>query len=286
MGILGNFNEERGYDMLLEVKNLNIEFHDHILPESVVDDVSFLIHEGEILGLVGESGSGKSMTALAIAGLLSRHDMKKTGEILFEGKELLTCPRGELRAIQGNEIGMIFQEPMTSLNPVKKIGWQVGESLRIHTELSKEEIKTRVLAMLKEVELEDPELVYEQYPHELSGGMRQRVMIASAMICRPKILIADEPTTALDVTIQAQILALIKRLSDKEGMAVLFISHDLSLVRMLCGRVIVMQQGRIIEEGETQQVFDHPEKEYTKLRISSIPVCERGRGLRFAGGNA
>jgi ABC-type dipeptide/oligopeptide/nickel transport system ATPase component len=286
MGILGNFNEERGYDMLLEVKNLNIEFHDHILPESVVDDVSFLIHEGEILGLVGESGSGKSMTALAIAGLLSRHDMKKTGEILFEGKELLTCPRGELRAIQGNEIGMIFQEPMTSLNPVKKIGWQVGESLRIHTELSKEEIKTRVLAMLKEVELEDPELVYEQYPHELSGGMRQRVMIASAMICRPKILIADEPTTALDVTIQAQILALIKRLSDKEGMAVLFISHDLSLVRMLCGRVIVMQQGRIIEEGETQQVFDHPEKEYTKLLISSIPVCERGRGLRFAGGNA
>ncbi len=286
MGILGNFNEERGYDMLLEVKNLNIEFHDHILPESVVDDVSFLIHEGEILGLVGESGSGKSMTALAIAGLLSRHDMKKTGEILFEGKELLTCPRGELRAIQGNEIGMIFQEPMTSLNPVKKIGWQVGESLRIHTELSKEEIKTRVLAMLKEVELEDPELVYEQYPHELSGGMRQRVMIASAMICRPKILIADEPTTALDVTIQAQILALIKRLSDKEGMAVLFISHDLSLVRMLCGRVIVMQQGRIIEEGETQQVFDYPEKEYTKLLISSIPVCERGRGLRFAGGNA
>ncbi len=286
MGILGNFNEERGYDMLLEVKNLNIEFHDHILPESVVDDVSFLIHEGEILGLVGESGSGKSMTALAIAGLLSRHDMKKTGEILFEGKELLTCPRGELRAIQGNEIGMIFQEPMTSLNPVKKIGWQVGESLRIHTELSKEEIKTRVLAMLKEVELEDPELVYEQYPHELSGGMRQRVMIASAMICRPKILIADEPTTALDVTIQAQILALIKRLSDKEGMAVLFISHDLSLVRMLCGRVIVMQQGRIIEEGETQQLFDYPEKEYTKLLISSIPVCERGRGLRFAGGNA
>ncbi len=272
--------------MLLEVKNLNIEFHDHILPESVVDDVSFLIHEGEILGLVGESGSGKSMTALAIAGLLSRHDMKKTGEILFEGKELLTCPRGELRAIQGNEIGMIFQEPMTSLNPVKKIGWQVGESLRIHTELSKEEIKTRVLAMLKEVELEDPELVYEQYPHELSGGMRQRVMIASAMICRPKILIADEPTTALDVTIQAQILALIKRLSDKEGMAVLFISHDLSLVRMLCGRVIVMQQGRIIEEGETQQLFDYPEKEYTKLLISSIPVCERGRGLRFAGGNA
>ena len=171
--------------MLLQVKNLNIEFHDHILPENVVSGVSFDMDEGELLGLVGESGSGKSMTALAVAGLLSRHDMKKTGEILFEGKELLTCPREELRAIQGNEIGMIFQEPMTSLNPVRKIGWQVGESLRIHTKLSKEEIKARVLAMLGEVELKEPELVYEQYPHELSGGMRQRVMIASAMICSP-----------------------------------------------------------------------------------------------------
>lgn len=268
--------------MLLQVKNLNIEFHDHILPESVVNDVSFELDEGELLGLVGESGSGKSMTALAIAGLLSRHDMKKTGEILFEGKDLLTCPRGELRAIQGNEIGMIFQEPMTSLNPVKKIGWQVGESLRIHTELSKEEIKARVLAMLGEVELKDPELVYEQYPHELSGGMRQRVMIASAMICSPKILIADEPTTALDVTIQAQILALLKRLSEKEGMAVLFISHDLSLVRTLCGRVIVMQQGRMVEQGSTEQIFCHPSEDYTKLLLSSVPVCERGKGLRFA----
>lgn len=268
--------------MLLQVKNLNIEFHDHILPESVVSGVSFDMDEGELLGLVGESGSGKSMTALAVAGLLSRHDMKKTGEILFEGKELLTCPREELRAIQGNEIGMIFQEPMTSLNPVRKIGWQVGESLRIHTKLSKEEIKARVLAMLKKVELKEPELVYEQYPHELSGGMRQRVMIASAMICRPKLLIADEPTTALDVTIQAQILSLLKRLSEKEGMAVLFISHDLSLVRMLCGRVIVMQQGRMVEQGETEQIFSRPSEDYTKLLLSSVPVCERGKGLRFA----
>lgn len=268
--------------MLLQVKNLNIEFHDHILPESVVSGVSFDMDEGELLGLVGESGSGKSMTALAVAGLLSRHDMKKTGEILFEGKELLTCPREELRAIQGNEIGMIFQEPMTSLNPVRKIGWQVGESLMIHTKLSKEEIKARVLAMLGEVELKEPELVYEQYPHELSGGMRQRVMIASAMICRPKLLIADEPTTALDVTIQAQILSLLKRLSEKEGMAVLFISHDLSLVRMLCRRVIVMQQGRMVEQGETEQIFSCPSEDYTKLLLSSVPVCERGKGLRFA----
>ncbi len=270
--------------MLLEVKNLNIEFHDHLLPESVVTDVDFSMGEGDILGLVGESGSGKSMTALAIAGLLRRHDMKKTGEILFEGRELLTCPRGELRKIQGNDIGMIFQEPMTSLNPVKKIGWQVGESLRIHTELSDDEIKERVLSMLEEVELDNPQLIYGQYPHELSGGMRQRVMIALAMICKPKILIADEPTTALDVTIQAQIIALLKRLSDKEGMAVLFISHDLSLVRMLCERVAVMQHGRIVEQGNTEQIFRHPQEEYTKLLISSIPKCERGKGLRFAQG--
>lgn len=268
--------------MLLEVRDLNIEFHDHIIPETVVTDVDFSVEEGDILGLVGESGSGKSMTALAVAGLLSRHDMKKTGRILFEGKDLLTCPRRELRSIQGNDIGIIFQEPMTSLNPVKKIGWQVGESLRIHTALSTEEIKKRVLSMLGEVELDDPELIYDRYPYELSGGMRQRVMIALAMICRPKILIADEPTTALDVTIQAQIIALLKRLSDKEGMSILFISHDLSLVRMLCERVAVMQHGRIVEQGVTEQIFLHPREEYTKLLISSIPACERGKGLRFA----
>ncbi len=273
--------EKEGMCMLLEVRNLTIEFHDHLLPESVVCGVNFSVGEGDIFGLVGESGSGKSMTALAVAGLLSRHDMKKTGEILFEGKELLSCPRKELRRIQGNDIGIIFQEPMTSLNPVKTIGWQVGESLRIHTELSGEEIRRRVLSMLEEVELGDPELVYGQYPHELSGGMRQRVMIALAMICRPKMLIADEPTTALDVTIQSQIIELLKRLSDKEGMAILFISHDLSLVRMLCERVAVMQGGRIVEQGVTEQIFLNPREEYTKLLISSIPTCVRGQGLRF-----
>ena len=266
--------------MLLEVKNLNIEFHDHLIPETVVSDVNLTLDEGEILGIVGESGSGKSMTAHAIAGLLSRHDMKKTGEILFEGKDLLTCPRAQLRAIQGNGISVIFQEPMTSLNPVKKIGWQVGETLRIHTELDKAEIKQRVLDMLKRVELSDPELVYGQYPHELSGGMRQRVMIASAMICKPKILIADEPTTALDVTIQAQIVKLLKKINRTEKTAILFISHDLSLVKSLCERVVVMQRGKVVESGLSEEIFKHPKEDYTKFLVSAIPKCERGESMR------
>ena len=266
--------------MLLEVKDLNIEFHDHLIPETVVSDVDLTLSEGEILGLVGESGSGKSMTAHAIAGLLSRHDMKKTGEILFDGKNLLTCPREELRKIQGNDISVIFQEPMTSLNPVKKIGWQTGEALRLHTDLGPEEIKRKVLKMLELVELPDPELVYGQYPHELSGGMRQRVMIASAMICEPKILIADEPTTALDVTIQAQITALLKRFHETRHTAILFISHALSLIRTLCERVIVMRQGRVVETGTAEEIFRQPKEDYTKLLIEAIPKCERGKSMR------
>ncbi len=266
--------------MLLEVKKLNIQFHDKQRPETVVSNVDLMLQEGEILGIVGESGSGKSMTAHAIAGLLSRHDMKKTGEILFAGKNLLTCPRTELRRIQGNDIGIIFQEPMTSLNPVKKIGWQVGETLRIHTSLDKEEIKKQVLAMLEKVELRNPERVYEQYPAELSGGMRQRVMIASAMIGKPRILIADEPTTALDVTIQSQIVKLLKRLNQTEKTAILFISHDLSLVKGLCERVIVMQSGKVVERGLTREIFHNPKEEYTRLLVEAIPKCERGKSMR------
>lgn len=171
---------------LLEVTDLNIEFHDHLIPETVVHDFDLTLKEGEIVGLVGESGSGKSMSALAIAGLLSRRDMQKRGTILFEGTDLLTCDRSVLRKIQGNDIGVIFQEPMTSLNPVKKIGWQVEEALRIHTKLTKKERYQKAVLMLRDVELPHPERVYHQYPHELSGGMRQRVMIAAAMICSPE----------------------------------------------------------------------------------------------------
>lgn len=262
---------------LLKVTDLNIEFHDHIIPETVVYDFDLTLKEGEIVGLVGESGSGKSMSALAIAGLLRRKDMHKRGEILFEGVDLLTCERSRLRSIQGNEISVIFQEPMTCLNPVKKIGWQVEESLRIHTKLTKEERYQKAIQMLKDVELDNPERVYEQYPHELSGGMRQRVMIAAAMICTPKILIADEPTTALDVTIQAQIVRLLKRINREKKTSIIFISHDLSLVRQLCERVLVMQGGYIVESGSVEEIFHCPKEEYTQKLIAAIPKVERGR---------
>ena len=261
--------------LLLEVKDLNIEFHDHLIPETVVYDFDLELKAGEIVGLVGESGSGKSMSALAIAGLLIRRDMHKRGQILFDGLDLLTCERSKLRKIQGNEISMIFQEPMTSLNPVKRIGWQIEESLRIHTELNKEERYQKAIEMMKEVELPDPERLYRQYPHELSGGMRQRVMIAAAMICNPRILIADEPTTALDVTIQAQIVELLKRMNREKQTSILFISHDLSLVKQLCERVLVMKGGYIVETGLTQEVFAHPKEEYTQRLIAAIPKVER-----------
>lgn len=260
--------------MLLEVKDLNIEFHDHLTPETVVYDFNLSLKEGEIVGIVGESGSGKTMSALAIAGLLNRKDMKKSGEILFDGKDLLTCKRSELRSYQGNDISMIFQEPMTSLNPVKKIGAQVEESLKIHTNLTKEERYQKAISILNDVEIKDPESVYHKYPHQLSGGMRQRVMIASAMILEPKILIADEPTTALDVTIQAQIIKLLKKLNKQKKTSILFISHDLSLVRTLCHRAIVMKQGYIVEEGNIEEIFEHPKEAYTKQLIEAIPALE------------
>ncbi|MBR7064887.1 MAG: ABC transporter ATP-binding protein [Treponema sp.] len=262
-------------EVILEVKNLHIEFFDHEKPETVVDDFSLTLHEEEIVGIVGESGSGKSMSALAIAGLLKRHALTMSGQIIFNGNDLLTCNRELLRKYQGKEISMIFQEPMTSLNPLKKIGWQIEEALRIHhKELSKKECREIALRTMRAVGLPDEEKVYKMYPHELSGGMRQRVMIGAATISRPKILIADEPTTALDVTIQAQIIELLKKVNVKRETAILFISHDLSLVRELCHRVLVMQHGKIVEEGNTEEVFNHPKNEYTRALIDAIPKVE------------
>lgn len=262
---------------MLEVNNLQIEVNDHLLPETIIYDFDLSMKEGEVVGIVGESGSGKSMSALAIAGLLSRKDMKKRGEILFEGHDLLTISRGELRKIQGNDISMVFQEPMTSLNPVKTIGWQVEESLRLHTDNTDEKNKRMTLNILRAVGLPDPETVYNQYPHELSGGMRQRVMIAAALVCQPKLLIADEPTTALDVTIQMQIINLLKLANEVFGTAILFISHDLGLIRQLCERVLVMHHGRVVEEGNCEDIFNNPKEEYTKQLIEAIPKFERLR---------
>ena len=262
-------------EIILDVTDLHIEFHDHDKPETVVEDFDLMLEEGEIVGIVGESGSGKSMSALAIAGLLKRHALTKNGRIMFDGHDLLTCDRDILRSYQGDEISIIFQEPMTSLNPVKKIGWQVEESLRIHhKELDKAERKRRALNIMDAVGLKDSEKVYNMYPHELSGGMRQRVMIAAAMIGEPRILIADEPTTALDVTIQAQIVELLRKLNREKGTAIIFISHDLSLIRQLCQRVIVMQSGNIVETGNVEDIFRSPKMSYTRKLIAAIPQID------------
>lgn len=256
---------------MLDVIDLNIRICDEIGTDTVVSDFDLHMKEGEIVGLVGESGSGKSMSALAIAGLLSRKSIQKRGQILFEGIDLLTCDREKLRSFQGKEIGMVFQEPMTSLNPVKTIGYQVEEGLRLHSKLTKEERYQKAIEMMKKVELKDAELLYNKYPHELSGGMRQRVMIAAALICEPKLLIADEPTTALDVTIQAQILKLLKKVNQETNTSILFISHDLNVVRQICDRVLVMYQGRIVEQGVTEEVFLHPQEAYTQSLMSAVP---------------
>lgn len=256
---------------MLDVIDLNLEFHDHLIPETVVYDFDLHMDEGDIVGIVGESGSGKSMSALAIAGLLSRKDMQKRGKILYGGLNLLSCSRTELRRLQGKEIGMVFQEPMHSLNPLRRIGWQVEEALLLHTDLSSVQRKERAIRMLQDVELKDVERIYRAYPHELSGGQRQRVMLAAALICNPKLLIADEITTALDVTVQASILELLKRFNKERGVSILFISHDLNLVRKLCDRILVMQKGRVVEEGMTEELFAAPKTEYTKELLESIP---------------
>lgn len=264
-------------EIILDVTDLHIEFHDGDAPTVAVDDFDLMLGKGEIVGIVGESGSGKSMSALAIAGLLNRGSMKKTGRIMFNGDDLLTIDRSKLRSYQGDEISIIFQEPMTSLNPVKKIGWQVEESLYIHhPEIDKKTRKQKAIDMLKDVGLTNAEDVYYMYPHELSGGMRQRVMIAAAMIGDPQILIADEPTTALDVTVQAQIVELLKKLNKEMGTSIIFISHDLSLVNQLCERVIVMQKGSIVESGKTADIFKAPKHPYTQRLIAAIPKIDIG----------
>ena len=256
---------------LLKIKNLSIEFQDTVPSTKIVEDISFSMEEGEILGIVGESGSGKTQTALSVMGLLGEYARMPKGEILFQGRDILQMPREELWNIRGREIGMIFQEPMTSLNPVMTIGAQVEEAMKIHSRFNARERKERALQMMQNVELPNPQLLYEKYPHQLSGGMRQRVMIAAALVMEPKLLIADEPTTALDVTIQVQILKLLQKINREQGTAVLFISHDLGVIRHLCSRVIVMNQGKAVEQGDVQEIFRHPSMEYTRKLLAAIP---------------
>ena len=261
---------------MLEVRDLHVKFNSR--DREAVAGVSFSIQEGEILGLVGESGSGKTVTAMSIAGLLPRRQCAYSGEILLDGQELLHIQRSQLRKIQGREIGVVFQEPMSAMDPLMKIGLQVEEVLRIHTGLSREERKRLGLEALEAVELPDPAGVYGKYPHELSGGMLQRAMIAAATVIRPKLLLLDEPTTALDVTIQAQILELLKKLNRESGVSMLFISHNLGVVRKLCRRIAVMRRGLLVEEGETDQVFFHPQHPYTQHLIAAIPTRNRKEG--------
>lgn len=257
---------------MLQVDRLSIHFADREEVQEVVRGISFSVQDGEIVGIVGESGSGKTMTALTIAGLFKEHAVLDAGTIRLDGTDLFKLTEREMRQVQGNRIGMIFQEPMTALNPTMKIGRQVEEALRLHTDIDKRARKEAVIRALEEVELEEPEKLLPKYPHELSGGMRQRVMIAAAMICRPSLLIADEPTTALDAATQESILKLLKKLNDKYGMSILFISHNLRVVKELCTRVFVMKDGEILEEGETEVVFQNPKTEYTKALIAAIPA--------------
>ena len=264
-------------ETLLEVKNLKTEFKrgkkDWI---TAVNGVSFQVRAGEIVGLVGESGCGKSVTSLSVMRLHSKLNTRLTGEINFGGKSILDLSEAEMRSIRGNEISMIFQEPMSALDPIMRIENQLTEAISLHNKgLSKQEIHERCVRSLKLVGIPEPEMTLRNYPHELSGGMCQRVMIAMAMACEPKLLIADEPTTALDVTIQAQILALMEDIRNKRNTGILLITHDLGVVAETCSRVIVMYAGNIVEEAPVKELFRNPQHPYTKGLIESVPKLGR-----------
>lgn len=258
---------------LLQVHNLETTFFTDDRAVPAVDGITFSLREREILGIVGESGSGKSVTSLSIMGLIPSPPGKITkGEILFEGKDLTKLKEKEMREIRGNDIAMIFQEPMTSLNPLFTIGKQLNEAILLHNKgWSKKQATARAIEMMKLVGLPRAEQLIKDYPHQLSGGMRQRVMIAMALVCDPKVLIADEPTTALDVTIQAQILQLMRELNNRLNTAVMLITHDLGVVAETCERVVVMYGGQIVEEGPVSEIFKNPQHPYTKGLIQSIP---------------
>lgn len=265
---------------ILEVRGLSVGIRDGKKTYGVVDSIDFEVRRGEILGIVGESGCGKTVTVLSILGLTGEGVNPTGGQVFFEGRDLLAMREEEKQKILGDEISIIYQEPMSSLNPLLKIGRQVGEPLRIHTKKTDEEIRAQVLRLLADVDLKNPEKVYDSYPHELSGGMRQRVMLAMAGISAPKILVCDEPTTALDVTTQAEVLELIRKWNRQFGTSVIFISHDLAVINKLCDRVIVMYAGKIAECGKTETIIGRPGHPYTQGLIASIPTMrQKGQPL-------
>ena len=258
-------------EYLVDIKNERLSFFTPAGEVKALNDVSIHLKEGEVLGIVGESGSGKSVTAYSLMGLTAHPGKLIGGTLQFNGHEIEDMSEKEMRKIRGKEISIIFQDPMTSLNPVYTIGNQITEVIRLHTDKDKKQAYERAKELLELVGINEPEKRLKQYPHELSGGMRQRVMIAIALACEPKLLIADEPTTALDVTIQAQILELMMELKDKLGMAIIMITHDLGVVASMCDRIAVMYAGRIIEYGTTDDIFYRPHHMYTKGLIRSIP---------------
>ncbi len=266
---------------LLQIDNLRTYFQYRDGVVRAVDDVSYAVRAGEMLGVVGESGCGKSMTALSIMGLVPGPAGRIVGgSIRLFGRDLVPFGEADMRAIRGNDIAMIFQEPMTALNPVLKVGYQIAETLILHRPIGWAKARERALEMLRLVQIADPQRRAEQYPHELSGGMRQRVMIAVALACDPKLLIADEPTTALDVTVQAQILALLRDLRDRLGTAIVLITHDLGVVAQTCDRVVVMYAGRKVEEASVGDLFRNPLHPYTRGLMGSMPrMAARGNGV-------
>jgi peptide/nickel transport system ATP-binding protein len=266
---------------LLEIRDLHVSFRTEGGIVRAVDGLSLRVDVDDVVGVVGESGSGKTVSMMAVMRLIRDPNAIIQGEVLLRGRDLMNLPQSEMRAVRGGEIAMIFQDPMTALTPVYTVGWQISEQLRAHQTLSKKAARDRSIELLAEVGIPNPDRRVDQYPHEFSGGMRQRVMIAMALSCNPKLLIADEPTTALDVTIQAQILELMKRLRRDHGSSILIITHDMGVVSDLAERVVVMYAGRVVEEGPKSAVFRDPQHPYTWGLLGSIPRVGSTRGTRL-----
>ena len=266
---------------LLEIRDLHVSFRTENGLVRAVDGLSLTVNTDDVVGIVGESGSGKTVSMMAVMRLIRDPNAIITGEVLLRGRNLMALPQSEMRAVRGAEIAMIFQDPMTALTPVYTVGWQIAEQLRAHRKMTRQEARRRAIELLAEVGIPNPDHRVDEYPHEFSGGMRQRVMIAMALSCNPSLLIADEPTTALDVTIQAQILELMKRLRRDHGSSILIITHDLGVVSDLAVRVVVMYAGGVVEEGPKHGVFREPQHPYTWGLLDSIPRVGRTRGLRL-----
>lgn len=267
--------------MILQVRDLYVSFRTEQGMVRAIDGVSFDVNEGEVLGIAGESGSGKTVTLLAVMGLITDPNAIITGSIKYRGRELVGLKARDMRQLRGKEIAMIFQDPMTALTPVYTIGWQIAEQIRAHQKVTRKQAWDRAIDLLAEVNIPKPEEAVHRYPHQLSGGMRQRAVIAMALTCNPALLVADEPTTALDVTVQAQILDLLRKLQKSHGSAIIFITHDLGVMAELADRIMVMYAGRIVERASRAQIFAEPGHPYTRALLDSIPPLDGPRPHRL-----